>query len=966
MNHKAPRQMVLVLAGTIMAIEILAMSILPRLQLKSNWLNAVVDAVVVTALIAPLLYHWVLKPLARQLDERQRLADTLREKEARYRTLVQAIPHGVLEMDVDGTITFANTAFETMSKVKPGAMIGRKLWELPAAPEGQSATKTWHDGVASDRQRHTPLNIKMRNEGSQEIDLVLDYDYRYNAQGEPAGSVAIITDVTQDKAARENLRLSEAKFATVFNNAPVMMTLSNLADGTYLNVNNAFLKVLGVTREEIVGAASAELDRISSDLQMQADLIRERGRVEGMELTLHARDGRVVECIYSGELVTINGQICLLSIGLDVTERKHGEVFLRESERRFRSLFEGSWDAMVTLAPPTWIFLSGNPAAVRLFRSGDMERLITLRPWDVSPAHQTDGELSSAKAKEMIGIAMEKGSHYFEWLHQRLDGEEFTASVLLTRIEMGGQSFLLGTVRDVHLQKKAEEALRTSEERLRLALEAAQLGSWERDLKTNRLFISSNLERMIGFEPDTFPGTEEALLQVLDPDCHTANAAAQKRAREGDGVYQAELHCRLRDGQERWFWVLGRLVRNSQGLPDRILGVAMDLTERKQLEIRLRQSQKMEAVGQLAGGVAHDFNNLLAAISLNLGLLQHNPAMDAETQDALHDLEATVARAFGLTRQLLLFSRRSILEVKPVNLNEVVDNLLKFLGRLIGEHIRLRFRQASSLPAIDADAGMLEQILMNLAVNARDAMPNGGQLTISTEVVEMAREASEHSPEARMGSFLCLTVSDNGCGMDEATQKRIFEPFFTTKEPGKGTGLGLSTVYGIVAQHRGWLEVQSQVAQGTTFRIFFPVSKAIPAAPSPGQNPVSLGCGHETILLVEDDEDLRNMVAMGLRKFGYQVLEAANGKRAMALWRSVTNPIHLLFVDMVMPGGITGLQLARQFKAERPQLKIIISSGYSTEASTLSKLADDSLLFLPKPFQISTLCNTVRSKLDHP
>ena len=388
----------------------------------------------------------------------------------------------------------------------------------------------------------------------------------------------------------------------------------------------------------------------------------------------------------------------------------------------------------------------------------------------------------------------------------------------------------------------------------------------------------------------------------------------------------------------------------------------------REAQDQLRQSQKLEAIGQLAGGVAHDFNNILAAMMLQLGLMRLGMTLDPETREGLAELEVGAKRAATLTRQLLMFGRRSMLEIKNLDTNGVVENVLKMLRRLLGENINLSFQPAAGLPAVEADTGMLEQVLVNLSVNARDAMPKGGQLTISTEAVEVPNHRERPHPAARPGRFVCLTVADTGCGMDEPTLKRIFEPFFTTKQVGKGTGLGLATVHGIVAQHEGWVEAESQLEQGSTFRVYLP-AVAHPLEAAGGKTATGLDTwqdlrGEETILLVEDEAGVRRQVGQILRTLGYRVLEASNGPEALAQWEVEVGRIALLFTDMVMPAGLSGMDLLERFRAQTPALKVIISSGYHADIPSHSRPLMAGVVYLPKPYEARALGRAVRSCLD--
>ena len=392
--------------------------------------------------------------------------------------------------------------------------------------------------------------------------------------------------------------------------------------------------------------------------------------------------------------------------------------------------------------------------------------------------------------------------------------------------------------------------------------------------------------------------------------------------------------------------------------------VLVDITERKRMEEQLRQSQKMDAIGQLAGGVAHDLNNILAAIILETDLADKVEQLPEEVLAGLKQIHADAERAANLTRQLLLFSRRQVLQMQVLDLNDTVTSLVKMLQRIIGEDVRLELQLHPTALLTLADAGMLGQVLMNLSVNARDAMPEGGRLRIETsEQVVNAKLAKEY-PDAVPGCYVCLSVSDTGGGIPPEILPQIFEPFFTTKEVGKGTGLGLATVFGIVKQHHGWIKVENQVGQGVTFRVFLPAHA--PLGPEPTQTiaPPKSCRGDETILLVEDEAVVRTPLCMMLQRHGYQVLAAANGDEALKLWQEHRQTIALLLTDLIMPGDLCGQELARQLQAEQPKLKVVFTSGYSAEISGRELHLGAGENFIQKPFTSIQLLETIRQCLD--
>jgi len=662
--------------------------------------------------------------------------------------------------------------------------------------------------------------------------------------------LGVIKDVTERKRAEAALRRSESLFSTMFHASPTAMGISRLEDGRFLNVNDAFLRLYGYNREEIIGHTSEEL-RLwpSADRAELLRVLQQHKRVQLLDIKGRRKNGEHCDILASVELIPVDGEPCIMGILTDVTERKQAQAALARSEAELAAIHDSS--------PLMMCLVNGDQQVERLNRA-------------------------------MAEFAAVEGLPEFG---QR-PGDTL------------GCVNALDDPRGCGFGKACHSCA------LRLAIRATfETGQSCRQVDSQLFLVRGGLRRE---------------LQV---------------------------------------WASTSLVQF--GGPPRVLLCLEDITQRKQLEAQFLQAQKMESVGQLAGGVAHDFNNILAATMLELSFLQQNPNFDPETRESLKELMTEAQRAANLTRQLLVFSRRSVMEIKVLDLNELVANLLKMLGRLIGEHITLEFHRHDALPAVEADPGMVEQALMNLAVNARDAMPKGGKLIISITPFQADEERVKGHIEARPGRHVCLSVADSGCGMDGATLKRIFEPFFTTKEAGKGTGLGLATVHGIAAQHQGWVEAESELGNGSTFRVFFPAtSKAAPESIQTDRAPITRG--HETILLVEDEESLRRVVRQVLRQLGYHVLEAANGAAALELWRELKGRIDLLLSDMVMPEGLTGLDLAGKLREEKPDLKVIIVSGYNPEMAGQSRPTTEGIVYLQKPFHLTLLSTTIRACLDKP
>ena len=385
---------------------------------------------------------------------------------------------------------------------------------------------------------------------------------------------------------------------------------------------------------------------------------------------------------------------------------------------------------------------------------------------------------------------------------------------------------------------------------------------------------------------------------------------------------------------------------------------------RKNLEAQLRQAQKLEAIGQLAGGVAHDFNNLLTVINGNAALLIGQGRLDAEGVGLARQVIEAAERAASLTRQLLMFSRKQPLRLTDLDLNEITQKMTRMLHRILGEDISLRTSCESGLPPIHGDVGMVEQTLLNLAVNARDAMPTGGTITITTALRRFAAADLREHPDSVAGTFVCLSVADTGTGIAAANLPHIFEPFFTTKDVNKGTGLGLAMVYGVVKQHHGWIEVATAAGKGTTFRIYLPALPARETSKPQREPSLQLPPGKETVLVVEDEPALRSLVQNVLARCGYTVLMAGSGNEAIGIWDPNRDRVDLLLTDIIMPDGLTGRQLAEKFLAEKPGLKVIYTSGYSPETAGLQSGELEGRLFLPKPYSPSQLAQCVREALD--
>jgi PAS domain S-box-containing protein len=433
--------------------------------------------------------------------------------------------------------------------------------------------------------------------------------------------------------------------------------------------------------------------------------------------------------------------------------------------------------------------------------------------------------------------------------------------------------------------------------------------------------------------------------------------AAHRNALEGQSVA-----CEV-SWKDRRFESHVQPLRDSEGVIQGVIGVALDITERERLTDQLRQSQKMQAVGELAGGVAHDFNNLLMVVKGHAQLLMERLPNSSPMRLSVEQVEKAADRAASLTRQLLAFGRKQVLQPRVLDLNDAVGGMIRMFSRVIGENIEMAFLPGGKLGRVKADPGQIEQVLLNLVVNARDAMPNGGRLTIETSNVELDRGYAATHTSLAPGLYVMLTVTDTGCGMNAETRSRIFEPFFTTKGPGKGTGLGLATVYGVVKQSGGYIYVYSEIGRGTTFKIYLPQVTAAPDKLSPETDRRRSARGTETILFVEDEQSVRDLVRDFLVGAGYCMLEASDGSQALRVAASHPGPIHLLITDVVMP-HLSGPELARKLSSERTALKVLFISGYTDDTVFRHGVLEGGVAFLQKPFNLKALAQKIREILS--
>jgi len=634
-------------------------------------------------------------------------------------------------------------------------------------------------------------------------------------------------------------------------------------------------------------------------------------------------------------------------------EHRRAELALRESEEKFRSLFESSQDAIMILEPPSWRFTAGNPAAAKMFGERTGEGFISHEPGELSPDRQPDGSASAEKSKEKIETAVRNGSCFFEWTHRRISGEEFPADVLLTRMGQGEKMVIQATVRDLTERKQADRKVREQAALLDNANDAIYVTALDRTI----LYWNQGAERTYGWTSAEVMNRKTSELLSTDPVAAEALTAVLLKQESWFG----ERWQITKDGRKVEVFSRLTLVRNEQGQPQSVFAINTDITEKRQLEAQFLRAQRLESIGALASGIAHDLNNVLAPILIGAPLVREM-VTDATARRLLKTMESSAQRGAAIVRQVLTFARGVEGERAPLQPRHLLTAMENLAAETFPKNIKIETDVAADLWPILGDATQLDQALLNLCVNARDAMPGGGILTFSAANVVLSKEAAEKIPGARPGSYACLRVTDTGTGIPPEIQAKLFEPFFTTKDVGKGTGLGLSTTLGIVRSHGGFIRIASKVGQGTTFELYLPATKTEEVAvkkDSAKPWPRAHGTG---ILVVDDETAVREVIRQTLAEFGYQVITAGRGNEALRIFKERQQEIQLVLTDMMMP-EMDGPTLVAALRVLDPTVRIVGITGMSDTGSKSGLKALELSAMVAKPFTINKLLTVIREAL---
>jgi two-component system cell cycle sensor histidine kinase/response regulator CckA len=889
--------------------------------------------------------------------------NTWSELRARLRATAEQVTDLIVGIDDQGTITFASSASGAMFGYPPEEMRGRHLTEfldaspLPGAPDG------FGDGWLQTEPGKTLELMMKRRDGSSFIGEVTGASL---APGELNGTLVVIRDITERTRAEAALRSLTERLAMSLEVANAGVWEWDLTTDE-VRFDAGFNRLLGYDPGELP-TTIAEWMPYHHPVDVPIWTAKAEAYLRGdspfyeSEHRIRAKTGPWNWVFTRGKVVKrdpTGSPEQFIGVALNVTERKQTE----ESLSLTQFSVDHAGDAIFWISPSGRIIYANELACRELGYSP--RELMSMSAFDI-----TVGMLPHTWPDRWQRIK-DSGTLNFEEERLKKDGTVFPVEVTINFLEYDDQEFVLVFARDVSERKRAESLQRETSARLELALDSSKMGVWDWDVVTGLIEWSPQMFDLFELDPDSVTGSFESWRSRLHPEDLAMAESRIGAALQERTTLNSDYRLLLPDGRIRWINARGEGAYDDQGLPVRMLGICWDITERKQAEAsllereeQLRQSQKMEAVGQLAGGIAHDFNNLLTTITgysellLSSAELAHTPALED-----IKEIKLAADRAAALTRQILAFSRKQALRPTSILLNDVLTAMVPLLNRTLGEDIDLVSVLQADLGHAEVDLHQFEQVLTNLALNARDAMPAGGRLTLETANTELDEGLCLSHPGLTPGDFVMLAVSDTGIGMGPAILEHIFEPFFTTKAPGEGTGLGLAVVYGIVKQSHGSISVSSEPGKGTTFRIYLPrvsAREAVEVLAPPAYVPSS---ARETVMVVEDEPSLRSLIERVLTVAGYRVFSFGSAAEAIAAFDEGW-PVDLLLTDVVLPGGMQGNELVRMVQDARPELPVLYMSGYTRDAIVHAGRLDEGVTFLEKPFTPENLTRMVGRVLE--
>jgi len=865
--------------------------------------------------------------------------DKLEHQKKHLESLIKYSSLAIVTLDEGQIIISCNRDFEKLFQFEESEIIGKNLDELIAGQkyleDAVSYTKEALSGKAihgyGERKRKDGIYIDVEFFG---VPVVID--------GKLVGAYGIYQDISERKQAEE-------LFRTLFDRSPVGLFI--IQDRKFKLINPQFLQLTGYKEDEFLDTDSlAFILPEDRNMVMENTIKMLKGKLFlPFEFRVINKSGETRWIEQTITSIQYQTRPAVLGYYVDITERKQAEDALEQSEERYRDLVENSFDGIFIQKGPKIIFTNQRLNKMLGYEIGE---LLGLDHWLVY--HPDYQELTRKRA--LARMQGEKIPPQYEVKLQRKDGSWFYGEINARVISFEEGPGIQVWVRDISEHKQAEEELRDSEKRLKTILDSIQAGIVLINVETHTIVDANPAAiKMIGAPKE----------EIIDHVCHKFICSAEKGKCPitdlGQEIDNSERILFTATGEEvPILKTVTPILLNGQA---HLLESFFDITEKKKLEAQLQQAQKMEAIGTLAGGIAHDFNNMLQAISGYTQILLMGKKASDPDYEKLEAIEKSAQRASDLTKRLLIFSRKVESKLRPVGLNQEIEQVSKMLERTIPKMINIELHLAENLKIINADPAQIEQIMMNLGVNARDAMPDGGRLIFETENVILDEQYCKIHLGARPGKYVKLSISDTGHGMDREILSHIFEPFYTTKETGKGTGLGLAMVYGIVKNHGGYIMCYSEPGEGTTFKIYFPIIEKEIKTMESKEEKVPIKGGSETILLVDDEEAIRELGEDIFTRFGYTVLMASDGESALEIYSEKKEEINLVILDIIMP-GIGGRRCLEKLLKMNPRVKVIIASGYSINGPTKEVLEAGAKGFISKPYDMRGMLKTVRKILD--
>jgi len=905
--------------------------------------------------------------LRRELAERKKAEAALRASEDRFHTLFEESRDAIFINDREGRFIDINPSAEELFGYERDELMNMRAGDLYVDPEERFQFQEHIEREGSVRE----WELDLRNRSGRVLHCLLSASVRRSTSGDIIGYQGIIHDITERRHALEALQSSEEQFHALFEDSQDAIYITTV-EGKFIAVNPSALQLFGYTLEEMIGMNATELYTDVEDRQRFQEEIKSTGSVRNFEVTLQRKDGSRRECLLSSsQRVDSEGrEVGYQGIIRDITAQKKSQLALRESEEKFRAITGTATDAIILMDNQGQISY-WNPAAEEMF--------------GYTAEEAVGQELHTLLAPEEYLADFRRGFERFRQdgtgnvigrtvvlIARRKDGSTFPFEISTSAMKVRGKWHAAGIIRDISERERSHESLRESRAMLRLVMNTIPQYVFWKDRESVYLGCNDIFAQAAGI------GSPDEIIGKTDHDLAWTREQADflvemdRRVMNNDAPEYHFIEPRKQpNGSQAWLDTNKVPLHDAGGDVIGILGTYEDITgrvqaeeEKERMQAQLLQAQKMEAVGTLAGGVAHDFNNLLTAIQgyVDLAMVKAGDANPALWY--LKQVKQASLRAADLTHQLLLFSRKQPMNLRALSLNMVVQDLLKMLERLIGEDIGMVTELEDDLWAVRADSGSLGQVVMNLAVNSRDAMPEGGRLTFSTENVTLTEDDSRSSGGSRAGRFVRLSVSDTGVGISEQMLEHIFEPFFSTKGTESGTGLGLAVAFGIVQQHEGWISVESEMGQGTSISVYLPATNEKPCEVFEDQVSIdSLGGDGQRVLLVEDEADIRDLITEALGSSGYRVFPASSADEALALYEREARDFDLVFSDVVLTDR-SGVQLVEELKSLDPELKVMLCSGYTDEKSQWPVIRSKGYAFLKKPFSLNDMLQRISEILN--